>query len=137
MVSRLLLGDVAWLLALLLFAALIQWSGSRPPRITSELDGVDALSRAINKARLASTNPERTHWTVIKSAGALQEMVVYVAAERPERARVIAEQIIGPVHQHYVEILVYVHAIDERRNPLVRRVEWTPRDGYRETSFLD
>jgi hypothetical protein len=135
--SRLLFGGVAWLLALLLFAALIQWSGSRPPHITSELDGVDALSRAINQARLASRNPERMHWTVIKSAGALQEMVVYVAAEQPEHARAIAEQIIGPVHEHYVEILVYVHAIDETRNPLVRRVEWTPRGGYRETSFRD
>ena len=135
MVSRLILGGVAWLSALLLFAALIQWSGSRPLRITSQLDGVDALSRAINHARLASTNSERKRWTVIKSAGALQEMVVYVAAERPERARLIAEQIIEPVQQQYVEILVYVHAIDETRNPLVRRVEWTPHGGYRETSF--
>jgi hypothetical protein len=134
-VGRLLLGGVAWLLALLLFATLIQWSGSRPLRITSDLDGVDDLSRAINRARVTSSSPERKRWTVIKSAGALQEMVVYVAAERPERARYIAEQIIGPVHQHYVEILVYVQAIDETRNPLVRRVEWTPRDGYRETSF--
>lgn len=135
MLGRLLLGGVAWLLALLTFAALIQWSGSRPLHITTELDGVDALSRAINQARRASLHPERTHWTVTKSAGALQEMVVYVAAEKPERARVIAEQIIDPVHQHYVEILVYVHAIDEARYPLVRRVEWTPRGGYRETSF--
>ena len=135
MVSRLFLGGVAWLFALLLFAALIQWSGSRPLQITPELDGVDDLSRAINRARLASSSSERKHWTVIKSAGALQEMVVYVAAERPERARAIAEQIIKPVQQQYVEILVYVHAIDETRNPLVRRVEWTPHSGYRETSF--
>ena len=135
MLGRLLLGGVAWLIVLLSFAALLQWSGSRPLHITSELDGVDDLSRAINRARLASSSSERKHWTVVKSAGALQEMVVYVAAERPERARVIAEQIIGPVHTHYVEILVYVHAIDETRNPLVRRVEWTPRGGYRETSF--
>ena len=135
MIARLIAGGVAWVAALGLFAALLQWSGSQPPRITSELDGVDALSRAINKARLASQHPERTPWTVTKSAGALREMVVEVAAEHPERARVIAEAIIEPVHQQYVEILVYVYPINQRRDPLVRRVEWTPRGGYLETSF--
>ena len=135
MVGRLLLGGVAWLIALLLFAALLQWSGSRPLRVTSNLDGVDALSRAINKARLASTHPERTHWTVTKSATALREMVVTVAAERPERARMIAEQIILPVRAHYEEILVYVHGVDGRYDPLVRRIEWTPRGGFQEMAF--
>jgi hypothetical protein len=134
-IARLLAGGVAWVAALVLFAASVQWSGSQPPRVTPALDGVDALSRAINQARLASSHPERTRWTVRKSAGALREMVVHVAAENPERARIIAEQIIDPVREQYVEILVYVHAIDEKRNPLTRRVEWTPRSGYLETSF--
>jgi hypothetical protein len=134
-IARLLAGGVAWVAALGLFAALLQWSGSQPPRITSTLDGVDPLSRAINKARLASSDPNRARWTATKSAGALREMVVEVAAEHPEQARSIAEQIISPVQAHYVEILVYVHAIDQRRHPLVRRIEWTPRGGYQETSF--
>lgn len=135
MVGRLLLGGVAWLMALLLFAALLQWSGSPAPRITPDLDGVDALSRAINQARLSSTHPERKRWTVTKSATALREMVVTVAAERPERARVIAEQIIVPVRAHYEEILVYVHALNRKSDPLVRRIEWTPRGGFEEMAF--
>jgi hypothetical protein len=134
-IARLLAGGVAWFAALGLFAALLQWSGSRPPSITPQLDGVDALSREINIARLASTHPERRRWTARKSRGALREMVVEVAAERPERAREIAEQIIGPAQHRYVEILVYVRGTDERRNPRVRRIEWTPRGGYHETSY--
>ena len=75
------------------------------------------------------------HWTVTKSATALREMVVTVAAERPERARVIAEQIIVPVHARYEEILVYVHALNQKSDPLVRRIEWTPRGGFQEMAF--
>ena len=135
MVSRLLLGAVAWLIALLLFAALVQWSGSSPPRITAALDGVDVLSRAINQARLASAHPERRRWTVTHSATFLTEMVVTVKAERPEQARTIAEQIILPVRQHYEEILVYVHGLEPDRDPLVRRIDWTPRGGFSELSF--
>jgi hypothetical protein len=134
-VGRLLLGGVAWLTALVLFAALLQWSGSAPPRLTTDLDGVDALSRAINDARLASSHPERLNWTVTKSATAMREMVVTVVAQRPDRARVIAEQIILPVRGHYEEILVYVRAIDERRDPVVRRIDWTPHGGFKEMSF--
>ena len=135
MLGRLLLGGVAWLMALLLFAALLQWSGSSSPRITADLDGVDALSRAINKARLASAHPERTHWTVTKSATAVREMVVTVAAERPDDARTIAEQIILPVRAHYEEILVYVHGVDQKHDSLVRRIDWTPRGGFQEMTF--
>ena len=136
MLPRLLLGGVAWLLALFLFGALIQWSGSATPRVTAAIDGVDPVSRSINQARLASTHPERLRWTVTRSASALREMVVYVSAERPQQARLIAEQIVTPVHeQQYQEILIYVSAVDPGRDPLVRRVEWTPRGGYRETSF--
>ncbi len=135
MLPRLLLGGVAWLLALFLFGALIQRSGSDTPRVTPAIDGVDPVSRSINQARIASTHPERLRWTVTRSASALREMVVSVSAERPEQARVIAEQIIAPVHQQYEEILVYVSAVDSGRDPLVRRIAWTPRGGYRETSF--
>ena len=110
MLGRLLLGGVAWLIALLLFAALLQWSGSQPPRVTPALDGV-------------------------KSATFLREMVVTVAAERPDRARTIAEQIVLPVRQHYEEILVYVQAVDTKSDPLVRRIDWTPRAGFQEMGF--
>jgi hypothetical protein len=133
-VGRLLLGGVAWLMVLLLFAALLQRSGSSP-HITSDLDGVDALSRAINKARLASGDSGRARWTVTKSTSALREMVVTVAAERPDKARTIAEQIIMPARADYEEILVYVHGLDQKHDPVVRRIEWTPHGGFTEMSF--
>ena len=136
MLPRLLLGGVVWLVALFLFGALLQRSGSDAPRVTPSIDGVDPVSRAINQARLASGHPERQRWTVTRSASALSEMVVYVSAERPQQARTIAQQIVTPVHeQQYQEILIYVSAVDPGRDPLVRRVEWTPRGGYRERSF--
>jgi len=42
---------------------------------------------------------------------------------------------LGLTNQEYVDILVYVRAVDQRRDPLVRRIEWTPRSGYVETSY--
>jgi hypothetical protein len=133
--GRLLLGGAVWLTALLLLGALLQWSGASPPRVTPEMGGVDRLSRAINEAREASTHPGRMRWTVTKSATFLREMVVTVTAERPEEARAIAEQIVLPVRDKYEEILIYVHAVDEESDPLVRRVDWTPRGGFEEMSF--
>ena len=135
MLAPLLLGGAAWLIALLLFAAAIQFSHSQPARVTAEIGGVDALSRAINDARLASSHPERLQWTVTKSATFLTEMVVTVAAERPEQARSIAEQIVLPVRSKYREILIYVHAVDESEDPSVRRVDWTPAHGFVELSY--
>ena len=135
MLAPLLLGGVAWLIALFLFGAAIQWSQSAPARLTPEISGVDALSRAINDARVASSHPERLRWTVTKSATFLTEMVVTVAAERPEHARTIAEQIVLPVRSKYREILIYVHAVDVERDPSVRRIDWTPARGFAELSY--
>ena len=135
MLAYLLLGGAAWLIALFLFGAVIQWSQSSSARITPEISGVDPLSRAINDARLASSHPERLRWTVTKSATFLTEMVVTVAAERPERARTIAEQIVLPVRAEYREILIYVHSVDESDDPSVRRIDWTPGQGFVELSY--
>ncbi len=135
MFARLLLGGVAWLAALLALGALLQWAGTAPARVTPEMDGVDRLSRAINQARLASSHPGRRRWTVTKSATFLREMVVTVTAERPDEALEIARQIVLPVQDKYSEILIYVHAVDQEEDPVVRRVAWTPQDGFSEMSF--
>jgi hypothetical protein len=134
-IARLLAGGVAWVAALGLFAALLQWSGSATPKVTSALDGHDPLSRSINQARLASSHPERARWTATKSVQALAEMVVEVAAERPEEATAIARQIIEPAQRHYSVILVYVRAVNQQADPVVRRIEWSPRDGYQHLTY--
>lgn len=62
-------------------------------------------------------------------------MVVEVAAERPEQANAIARQIIEPARRDYSVILVYVRAVDQRSDPVVRRIEWSPRDGYQHLTY--
>ena len=142
MIGRLLLGGVAWLAALGLFAALIQWSASVTPTLvpmrngSTALDGVDAIARALNHTRLTSMHPDRLQWTVTKGMSALREMVVYVTANDPDDARAIAENIVTQAARaEYQEILVYVQGVDQRTDRIVRRIEWTPRDGYSEMRF--
>ena len=135
MLARLVLGGVAWLAALLALGALLQWAGAAPPKVTPEMAGVDRLSRALNDARILSSHPARDRWTVAKSAGFLTEMVVEVIAERPEEAMEIARQIVLPVQDKYREILIYVHAVDSEADPVVRRIDWTPRTGFVEMAI--
>ena len=135
MIARLIAGGVAWVAALGLFAALLQWSGSAPTKVTPALDGYDPLSKSINQPRRASSDPERAHWTATKSVQALAEMVVEVTAERPDHAVAIARQIIEPAQRHYSVILVYVRAVDQKSDPVVRRIEWSPRDGYQQLTY--
>ncbi len=142
MIARLLLGGVAWCAALALFAVLIQRSGSVTHRLMpardgrTALDGVDAIARALNNTRLSSMRPDRLQWTVTKGMSALREMVVYVAANDPDDARSIAEHIVTPAARaKYHEILVYVQSVDLKKDPVVRRVVWTSRDGYVEMRF--
>lgn len=133
--GRLLVVGVIWFAAIGLFAALLEWSAFQPPRLTAARDGVTALARQFNLARRASPAETRESWTVSRATAALRELVVDVVAEHPADARAIAEEIIAPAQGKYDEILVYVHAVDEVRDPLVRRVSWTPTTGYVLTSF--
>ena len=134
MFVRLLAVGVAWLAALFLFAALLQWSGSRPPELGSHRDGVTALARSLNQSRPRSADGDYT-WTVTKATSALRELVVQVDAVDPSDARRIAEHLVAGIQAHYDEVLVYVQGLDTNRDPLVRRIEWTPRRGYLASAF--
>ena len=130
------LTGLAWVAALALLGTLLQWSGSPAPKLTRDHDGVDVVARSLNETRRASTHPDRLRWTVTKGMAAMREMVIDVKAEQPEQALTIAEQIVTPkARAQYVEILVYVHAVNPQRDPVVRRVQWTPAGGYVETEF--
>jgi len=52
-----------------------------------------------------------------------------------ERNRSIAEQLVSPLRAKYEEVLIYVRPIGSPVNGVTRRIEWTPRGGFIETSY--
>jgi hypothetical protein len=132
---RLFAAGVAWLAAIVLFAALLQWSGQAPTRLSTSRDGVTHLARSLNSARTLSAAGDYT-WTVTKATSALRALVVEVDAVNPTTdAPDIARRLVTSVGARYDEVLVYVQGLDTTRNPLVHRIEWTPRRGYLASTF--
>ena len=104
---------------------------------TPAAKAASVLARTLNKAARDRSDVPRIGWAVTKATSAQHMMVVDVEAERIEEARGIAVQIVEPVRsQGYDEILVYVRQPGSRI-PAVRRVQWTPRGGYVESTSLD
>lgn len=76
-------------------------------------------------------------WVVTEASSADHMLVVEVEAKRLEEGRRIATQIVAPMQARgYEEILIYIRQ-PGRREPAVRRVQWTPRGGYVETTYAD
>jgi hypothetical protein len=95
------------------------------------------LTRALNKSARDAADTPRIGWVVTRATSAQHMMVVDVDAERLSEARGIAIQIVEPVRSHgYDEILVYVRQPGSRE-AAVRRIQWTPRGGYVESTFSD
>jgi hypothetical protein len=131
---RLLGAGVAWLAAVISFAALLQWSDPPRPELLAARDGVSALARSLNAIRQHTAHGRYT-WTVTKAVSAHRELVIEVDALHPMDAPQIAERLVDAVSSRYDEVLVYVQALDKSREPLVRRIEWTPRRGYLASAF--
>ena len=131
--TRLLIAGVAWLTAFSLFAVLVQRSAR--PRPTPTPPAVTALVRALN--RMETPSPLGTHgpWIVTRAVTARRAMVMDVEADRPEDARTIAAEIVGPLRAKYEEVLIYIRPIGSPLNAVTRRVEWTPRGGFVETMY--
>jgi hypothetical protein len=129
----LVVGGVAWLAALLLFAAVIQWSAHRPLPVTPARYAASTLVRTLNN--LSQPHNAWTDWTVSRATSADRVMVVAVDANHPERAQQIATEIVTPIRGRYDEVLVYVTSTNAREDPEVRRIQWTPARGYVETDF--
>ena len=127
-------AGVAWLAAFGLFAALIQWS-ARPPRPSPTAPAVTDLVRALNKLESPAPNARREPWTVTRATSAHHVMVIDVEADKPEDARQIAGDIVDPLHGTYEEVLIYVRPTGSPANAIVRRIQWTPHDGFVETSY--
>ncbi len=134
MLVQLLAGGVAWIAALALLAALLQWSGAAPSTVDPGRAGVSALARALNEVRPHRANGAYA-WTVTAATSALGELVVHVDAVNTHEARQIAEQLIAGAASHYDEVLIYVEPANPGAGSTIHRVEWTPRRGYRESAF--
>src|ERR1041384_285833 len=130
---RLVVAGVAWVAAVGLFAALIDYSAR--PRPTPTPPALTSLVRALNK--MASPSPFGKHepWVVTRATSARRAMVIDVEADKPEEARRIAEEIVAPLRAKYEEVLIYVRAIGSPADGLTRRIEWTPRAGFVETAY--
>lgn len=131
---RLVLAGVAWLTAFGLFAVLIVWS-ARPPRPTPTPPAVTALVRALNKLESSSPNAEHEPWTVTRATSAYRAIVVAVEADMPEDALRIANDIVDPLRAKYEEVLIYVRPTGNPLNAIVRRIQWTPHNGFVEISY--
>ena len=108
------------------------------PRLTTAADrATSTLARTINKTASDDAKTPRIGWAVTKATAAQHMMVVEVDAEGLDDAMGIAVQIVEPVRSRgYDEILIYVRQ-PGRSIPAVRRIQWTPRGGYVETTYTD
>jgi hypothetical protein len=130
---RLLVAGVAWLAAVGLFAALIDYSAR--PRPTPTPPALTALVRALNKMATASPSAQREPWIVTRATSARRAMVIDVEADEPRNARKIAEEIVSSLRAKYEEVLVYVRPIGNPVDAETKRIEWTPLRGFVETRY--
>jgi hypothetical protein len=130
---RLFVAGVAWLAAIGAFAALVDYSAR--PRPTPTPPAVTDLVRALNKMTTPSPFARHEPWIVTRATSARRAMVIDVEADKPQDARRIAEEIVAPLRAKYEEVLVYVRPIGSPQGALTRRIEWTPRGSFIETSY--
>jgi hypothetical protein len=75
-------------------------------------------------------------WTVTKAYSAHHVMVVEVETDLLDTARQIAAQVVEPVKARYDEVLIYIRKPETPPEDLpARRIQWTKRTGYVETTF--
>jgi hypothetical protein len=104
------------------------------PRLTTPDRATSTLARSLNTLAREAASAPRIGWAVTKATAAQHMMVVEVDAERLDDAQGIAVQIVDPVRSNYDEILIYVRQ-PGRRIPAVRRIQWTARGGYVESTY--
>ena len=127
-------GGVVWLLSIGLIAFAVHWSDR--PRVPP-LAAVPTLLRELSAAR-ASQFKEGEAWVVTKVTSAHHVLLVNIDAERVGDAQTIAAEIVAPVKERgFDEILVYVWRTHKHKPFADRRVQWTPKDGYKELVMGD
>lgn len=106
------------------------------PHRAAGLLALAAAAAAVAWLQWGATPPERAPvWRVRSAYSAHRTLVVRVETDDPSAALRIARQVVAPVADRYVEVLVYVYGPPSKATTLVRRVRWTPHDGYVESGF--
>jgi hypothetical protein len=131
--GRLLVVGVAWVAALGLFAAFLQWFARPTHHLSPAQNAASDLVRALNRASPTTRNSPA--WVVTRATSAYHTMVIDLNAEHPEDARQIAAAIVMPVQDRYEELLIYIKAVDTSKDPMVRRIQWTRQGGYVENDY--
>ena len=117
-------------------------NGGVPPSPEATADDVVAGEAAatlladtlLNRDQVSS---DELAWRVTQANSTADVMIVDVEADRPDEARAIAEEVVAPLADSYVEVVVYVRSRSRTDNDSVRRVQWTPDTGYTETTYSD
>jgi hypothetical protein len=126
--GRLLVGAIAWLAAIVLFAAALQWPArTRPHPYRSP---GSALARLLNQAM--GDGARHPSWAVTNATGAHHALIIEVETDDATRALSIAPDVIAPVRATYEEILIYVRQQGAADALTARRVQWTRSGGYSE-----
>jgi hypothetical protein len=124
-IGRQIVGGVAGLGAMSIFAAGLVWSGG-PHRGPPEEISTHTLVEQLNTAR-----PVDRRWTVSHAVSFRRVMVVDVETRHVEDARAIAARIVEPVRRlEYDEILIYFRETSDRKAVAARRVQWRPDSGF-------
>jgi hypothetical protein len=133
------LGLVALAVALGVWAYMLQPSNDVEALPSPEATAGDVAAAVLAEALLNSEHVsiDELAWRVTQANSTADVMIVDVEAERPNEALAIAEEIVAPLTDSYVEVVVYVRSLDRTDDDSVRRIQWTPRGGYIETTYSD
>ena len=105
------------------------------PNQTITAQPTSGLARSLNPDD-ARIPPGSESWVVTTATSARNMLVVEVQAVRLEESLDIAKAIVEPVlPKAYEEILIYVHPPGGFSDGPMRRVQWTPQNGYVEMVF--
>ena len=105
------------------------------PEVTAGQTAATVLTDALRNAEGRSLGGMA--WRVTQANATDDAMVVDVEAEQPDEARTIAQEIVAPLADSYLEVLIYVRGRAGTADGSVRRVHWTPDTGYVETTYRD
>ena len=109
--------------------------GQPSPEVAAGERAATVLTDAVRNAGRGLA--DEMAWRVREANAAGNVMVVDVEADRPDEARRIAEEIVAPLADSYLEVLIYVRGRDGTADGSVRRVHWTPDTGYVETTYSE
>ena len=74
-------------------------------------------------------------WELVSEVSAHSVLVLEVETDRLHETTFIAQQLVEPIKNRYVEALVYFYQPGSSRTFASKRVQWTQKSGYTATTF--